>query len=306
MYNIGSTCKNNKFIFSGNSVAVGVSWQEWRKPKNFSFCNIFLLGSGGGGGTGTRAAAGAAGGGGGGGSSGQTNLAIPLYLLPEVLYISVAIGSTSAGFASYVSAMPNSTANHVIAIANGGGVGGNASAGTGGIAGTAGAIATAATMPLGWLLTTSSALAGQAGTAGGTTVAGTALTLPVTGLCVTGGTGGGGLPAGASSVAGGAFTVPAAPSFFPPQPGGIASTGATVPPGVGSNGIPIQKSGLYWYGGTGGGSTWGAASGAGLVQAAGGRGGIGCGGGGMGGALTGSTAGIQSIGGDGICIITVY
>jgi len=296
------------------------SFHTWRKPKNFSFCSILCIGPGGCGGSGTVAAAGAAGGGGGGASGSQTLVVIPFDFLPDTLYLDVPLGQNIAPVAlfnatrvsvhqDYSASLATGVAGYgprnVLCFADYGRNGSNATAGTGGSGGTAGAAAIGADMRMGWSFLRSS-IAGQAGTAGGNAVAGTALTLPVTGLRVTGGTGGGGLPASASSVAGGAFTVPAAPSVFPPHTGGAASTGATVPPGVGSNGCLIRNAGMYWYGGTGGASTWGTASGAGLVQGVGGIGGIGCGGGGSGGALTASTAAPKSFGGSGCVIITVW
>ncbi len=294
--------------FTGNSVVAGVTWSVWRKPRGVTQCYIFLVGQGGGGGSGIIGAASTAAGGGGGGSGGQTVVDIPTIMLPDILYISTGMAASGAGQASYVSIRPDTTANHVIAIANGGGAGGNAAGATAGAAGAAGAIATVATMPIGWQFAT--VLAGQAGIIGGTTVAGAALTLPVTGLLVTGGTGGGGQPAAAAAgTAGGAFTVPAAPSPFPAQIGGIGGTAATVPPTTGSNGINggMMMGGLWYsYGGTGGGSTHGSTTGAGLFQASGGSGGYGSGGGGMGGALTSSVAGVLSRGGSGYCRIICW
>lgn len=293
--------------FFGNTVAVGVTWQIWNKPKGKTVAYIMAFGSGGGGGTGVVGLNSASAGGGGGGSSGQTSLILPLTMLPDILYISAPIGGTGAGIATYVSIHPSTTANHVVCIANGGGVGGNAAAGTGGAAGAAGAIATNATMPLGWGYS-NLALAGQAGIIGGAAIAGAALTLPLTGLLTTGGTGGGGLPAAAAvGTAGGSFTVPAAPSPYPPQPGGTGGTAGTTPPTLGSNGWMVMNNLFYSYGGTGGGSTHGTATGAGAVQAKGGDGAnMGAGGGGMGGALTGSVAAVQSKGGSGYVSIICW
>lgn len=292
--------------FKGNSVTAGLSWQTWLKPRGVSMIHIFLLGQGGGGGAGAIGANSTAAGGGGGGSGGQTSLTMPAWMLPDILYISTGASATGAGVASYVSIAPNITANHVVAIANGGGAGGNASGATAGAAGSAGAIATVATMPLGWSFA-NLALAGQAGIIGGVAVAGAALTLPTTGLLVTGGTGGGGLPAAAATgTNGGAFTVPAAPSPFPPQVGGVGSATATVPADNGSNGGNFMNKLFYCYGGTGGASTHGTATGAGLAQSRGGVGGYGCGSGGSGGALTGSAASVASRGGLGYCLVVSW
>jgi hypothetical protein len=148
-------------------------------------------------------------------------------------------------------------------------------------------------------------IAGQAGIIGNTTGAGAALTLPTTGLLITGGTGGAGVGNAASTgAAGGAFTVAGA---FPTHTGGTAAGSQTLPAGNGSNGFDRVINGLsYSYGGTGGGSTGGAATGAGLKAGNGGAGGIGCGGGGGGGGFTGSTQGLGGRGGPSQIIITAW
>lgn len=296
----------DKQVFTGNSQAAGANWQIWNKPPGKSMCAILVIGGGGGGGSGVVGANSVSAGGGGGGSAGQTYLEIPLDFLPPRLYISVAQAKTGAGIASYVSTQPNTRANHVLAIANGGAAGGNAAAGTGGAAGAAGTIATVATMPLGWAWAKLS-LAGQAGIIGGAAVSGAALTLPLTGLRVTGGTGGGGLPAAAAAgTSGGAITAIATPSYFQGVAGGLGSATATAPADPGDAGTPVGEAGFYFYGGTGAASTHGTATGGGLVQGSGGNGGIGSGGGGMGGALTGSTAATLSYGGPGLVTIYCY
>jgi hypothetical protein len=294
------------YRFDGNCQSAGASWYTWNRPLGKSRIMMFLLGGGGGGGTGVVGANSTAAGGGGGGSGGQTIVEMPLDFLPPRLYISVGQAKTGAGIASYVSTQPNTTANHVVALANGGAVGGNASGATGGAAGGAGGIATNATMPLGWAFS-KLALAGQAGIIGGAAVAGGALTQPLTGLRVTGGTGGGGLPAAAATgTAGGAITAIASPSYFQGNPGGGTQATATSPANPGSHGFALPEAGRYFVGGTGGGSTHGTATGGGLVQAPGGNGAIGCGGGGMGGALTGSAAAAASLGGPGLVIFYCY
>jgi hypothetical protein len=163
-------------------------------------------------------------------------------------------------------------------------------------------------MPLGFTVGVTTVFAGQTGIVGGAgDSTGGALTLPTTGLVVTGGTGGGGLrDTGESGRAGGAFTTPANSLFFPPQIGGIFPTATTTPPGNGSNGINFVNDLNYFYGGTGGASTHGSATGAGAVQSFGGAGGYGCGGGGSGAALTGSTAGGGGGGGGGLAIIYAW
>lgn len=293
-------------IFYGNSPIAGQMWQTWVKPRGKTMLDILLIGKGGNGGTGVIGANSTAAGGGGGGSGAQTRLLIPLALLPDVLYLSLAGISATASLASYITIQPSQVggggapvANNVLAFAGGGGNGGNAAGATAGTAPTAVAAATAANMPLGWAYAT--ALVGMVGFAGGTTGIAPTLTQStssVTGLLVTSGTGGGGLPAAATiGSLGGPFTANGA---FPLRAPANAAT-ATIPPYNGENGYqPIPKL-LYLYGGIGGGSTHGSATGAGLVQSVGGNGAYGCGGGGNGGALTGSTA-APTVGQGGVAI----
>lgn len=297
-------------VFTGNSITDGSGWVTWIKPQGKTMCSIFVLGAGGNGGTGVVGANSTAGAGGGGGSGGQTHVLIPLCLLPDKLFVSAglsgAIGSNGAG--SYVSIASDTTTQsaNIVVYANGGTRGSNASGGTGGNGGNGASQAGASGMAFGWAFVTQ-ALAGQNGIAGGAAIAGAALTLPITGLRVTGGTGGGGLPAAAATgTNGGSFTVPSDPTIFPAQKGGTGSATATNPADNGSNGFQISSAGLYFYGGTGGASTHGTATGGGLVQSNGGNGSYGCGGGGAGGALTGSAAGVAGRGGNGLVIISCY
>ena len=295
-----------KYVYNGNSPSVAACWDIWTRPPGASMLSFIVIGGAGGGGTGVIGANSTAAGGGGGGSGGQTIGEIPLDLLPSRLYISVAQAKTGSGNPSYISTQPNATANHVLAVANGGTVGGNAAGATAGAAGAAAGISQNSTMPLGWAWA-KLALGGQTGIIGGTTVNGSNLTLPTTGLRITGGAGGGGLPAAATAgTNGGSFTVPASPSYFAAQSGGVGSATATAPADPGRHGFLIPEAGFYYYGGTGGASTHGTATGGGLVQAPGGNGAIGCGGGGMGGALTGSSAAVQSYGGAGLVILYCY
>lgn len=282
------------------------SWQIWKKPLGKSMAHIFMLGGWGGGWSGVVGANSTAAGGWGGWSGSQTRVVMPLSLLPDNLYISVWASKTGAGIASYVSIYPSTTANHTVGIANGWWAWGNAAGATAGAAGAAGAIWTAGTMPV-WF-NFAQVLAWQAGIIGGVAVAGAALTLPVTGLLVTGGTGGAWLPAAAASgLAWWAFTVPASPTPFPAHAWGTGTAVATTPPWVGTNGYWKFANGLfYYYGGTGGGSTHGTATTTGLVQASGGNGIIWSGGGGMWGALTGSTAWALSYGGAWYVLITCF
>ena len=288
----------------GNSATAGSGWDVVEVPEWARWCHIFLLGAGGTGGNGVVGANSTAAGGGGGGSAGQTSLSIPAFLLPRTLYVSVGLSIvTAAGIATRIAAFPDTTANNCIALANGGGAGGNAAGATAGAAGTGGTIASLGTMPLGGA-GVPSFIVGQAGIIGGVAVSGSNLNIPVTGLLVTGGTGGGGLPAAAvAGTNGGSFTIPAG-AFFPPHSGGIGAALAATPGGNGSHGFSDRDDLFYHFGGTGGGSSMGTAVGAGLVGGLGGEGGIGSGGGGGGGALTGSTQGTGGKGGDGVAIIS--
>lgn len=298
VFGLPSATRGDRQVFGPNAASDGVGWATWNKPRGCSMAAFYVVGSGGGGGNGVVGANSAAAGGGGGGSGGQTFVSIPLVFLPDILYVSVGMGLNAAGVESRIAISPiGVVANNCLARATGGGVGGTAVGVTAGGAGGAAAVATIATMPLAGM-GTFQLLAGHAGIIGGTTVAGAALTLPVTGLCVTGGAGGGGLPAAANAgSAGGGFVVV---GLFPAHSGAGQQTTATLPGGNGSNGPDRVIRGLeYSYGGTGGGSSHGSATGAGLFGGQGGAGGIGSGGGGGGGCLTGGTAGVGGRGGDG-------
>lgn len=311
---IGQSGNSDVQVFVGNSQAAGVAWQVWEKPRGKSMVNIQLFGKGGNGGLGVVAANSLAAGGGGGGSGGETSITMPLALLPDQLFLSLAGQSQTTTLASYVTVgVPVAITpwNNVLMVANGGGNGGNGAAGVGGAAGAAGAIATVATMPFGWRYA-DLALAGVVGIIGGAAVSGGAFTLPTTGQRLCGGTGGGGLPAAAAAgTTGGSYTITAPTTGFPAHnsPDAVAVGTPTVPPGNGNNGYQaIQRFG-YFYGGTGGGSTHGTATGAGLVGSVGGNGAYGCGGGGNGGCLTGTPvhpAGDVGLGGPALCIITCW
>ncbi len=299
--------QGREFTFVGDAVSAATSWKALAIPPQYTMAHFFVLGGGGASGNGAVGANSTAAGGGGGGSAGQTSLFIPTRFLPDTIYISAGYGGNAAngsGLVSRVAIQPDVAVNHQIAIANGGGGGGNAAGATAGAAGAAGAAATLALMPLS-ARGVSTLLIGQTGIIGGVAVAGAAQTLPTTGLLVTGGTGGGGLPAAATAgTNGGAFTVPAG-GFFPANVGGAGSAVAANPPLEGSHGVRGFNGLDYYYGGTGGGSTHGTATGGGLVGARGGDGAYGCGGGGGGGALTGSTQGSFGRGGAGLVVVTL-
>ena len=190
-------------------------------------------------------------------------------------------------------------AAQVLICANGGSAGGNnANNNTAGIAGTGAAAATIA-MTLLSGQGFANFYAGQNGVAGGST----ALTLPTTGLILTGGTGGGSLGANnATGASGGAIT---GAGFVPTNPGGIGGSAGNNPGSIGSNGFTTLNKLWYSVGGTGGGAAGlGTPTGnTAAIGAFGGAGGIGCGGGGGGGGYLSTPQSFGGKGGDGICII---
>ena len=280
--------------------------QIWHKPRNASMLYIVLTGPGGSGGAGAIGANSTAAGGGGGGSGSIANLLVPLHRLPDVLYVTVGQGGSGLGCSVGIAPSPIAAslpANYLLLVASNGGAGGAAAGATAGAAGAAGTLTAISGCNLAGL-GTPFFLGGQAGIIGGVAVAGANLALPATGLYVTGGTGGGGLPAAATAgTAGGNITGAAVTGTIYEAKtilGGAAPAAGTTPPGNGGHGFSLGN--FYYLGGTGGASTHGTATGAGLVQARGGDGATGCGGGGSGGALTGATAAPAGRGGDGQAI----
>ena len=130
--------------FYGNSVTTGASWLSWTKKKTANMVHILLIGSGGNGGLGVAGANSTAAGGGGGASGGQTSVLIPAYMIPDVLFLSLAYGGSAV--ASYVSFDRSIAAQSVLALAQPGGNGGNAVGATAGAAGIAGSVAVIASM----------------------------------------------------------------------------------------------------------------------------------------------------------------
>ena len=172
------------------------SWVTWNKPRYCSFIRILCIGAGGGGGRGGAISASYAAGGGGGGSGAMTYvISIPANLLPDILYVFCALGSTGAGEASYVSVAPNNSAIYTVCYANGGGGGTNAPPGNvvanGGSGGSA---SSGSSMILGSVYGFT-----YGGQAGGDAFAGNAgydVSYPTTGLLLSGGGGGGGYYSG--------------------------------------------------------------------------------------------------------------
>lgn len=292
-------------VFVGSD-PITVVLKAWQKPRGKTMAHILLVGAGGLGGNGIVGANSRAGGGGGGGSGGQTSIRLPLWAIPDTLYLYLpaghAPGSTTALIA--INSATTVAANDTLVRVFGGTAGGNGTAvPAGGSGGAGGAISTAGLMPLGWQWL-QQAIAGQVGAGGGAAVGGGNITLPTTGLLVTGGTGGGGLPAAAAggNNAGG---IPAV-GVFPISSAPTGGSTATTPPQNGASGIQPILNLLFNYGGTGGGSSHGSATGAGLFGGNGGNGAPGCGGGGGGACLTGGVAGVGGKGGPAFCIITCW
>lgn len=289
-------------IFTSNATVTNTQWLTWRKSPGDTMCNILCIGGGGGGGGGfTRSAAAAGGGGGSGGSSGQTSVTIPLFLLPDVIYVQVGAGgigvgsgggTAGSGILSYVSIFPNTAAANIIAVSGAAGAAGGGT-GTGaavGAAGTAGTIATIAAMPLA-AAGQYTVLAGQIGVAGGAVAGanGTAATIPVTGLRCMSGSGGAGTTS--ADFAGGLFTAITNSYLSENRPATPASGSNN-----GSGGPQLWKP-FFGFGGGGGSSSNSD------VGGAGGTGAFGCGGGGGG---AGTTGGKGGDGGSGIVIITSW
>lgn len=323
---ITSNPKADVQIFNANAAALGVGWHTWVKPRGVNFVHFFCLAGGGGGGSGFAGAASAAGGGGGGGSGAQASIVFPSWSIPDVLFISVGYGGNggtsttiagSAGVDTYISIDPSVTANNLLMICKGGGTVTVAGAGTaagGGAAGIGGVASTIANAPLaalGQIMQTVAVgninIAGQQGVTGafGVNAVG-ALTLPVTGLVVTGGGGGAGLgPLNTAGTAGGSFTVA---GTFPAHAGGSGgAANNTTGGGTGANGYQAFRGLTYYYGGAGGGSSGlGAAGAVANTGGTGGSAGFGAGGGGGGGGFTGSGGGRGGNGGNGIVVATSW
>jgi hypothetical protein len=297
LQHLASSTKADVQVFVGTST----DWRTWQKPRGVSMIYMLVLGCGGNGGSGAVGAASTAAGGGGGGSGGQATLLIPAIFLPDTLYCLVPF--TRGSLADTMVAVDRLSTNGTLltcGYANNGGDGVGAAAGSAGVAAGARSTSNAPLSGMG----RSNFLGGQGGIAGGVGGA-TNLSLPTTGLIVTGGTGGGGVGASGGGNLGGNIT---GSVVFPTLAGGIGpAVGATTtPPDSGSSGIQPIPGLAFFYGGTGGGSTHNAATGAGLVGANGGNGSYGCGGGGGGGALTGSTQGLGGRGGPGLVIIIAW
>jgi len=236
------------------------SWVTWNKPRYCSFIRILCIGAGGGGGRGGSISASYAAGGGGGGSGAMTYVIIPANLLPDILYVFCALGSTGAGGASYVSVAPNNSGIYTVCYANGGNNGANASPGNSyAYGGNGGSASSASSFILGSVYAFT--YGGQTGGEGVAGQTGGEVYYPTTGLLLSGGGGGGGYYSGVGFGAqrGGYIYSPASQTS-------VYNIFQTITNG--SNGIELYKP-LLSTGGSGGGSN-------------GGAGGFGSGGGGAG------------------------
>lgn len=286
-------------IFTRPSTVTNTQWLTWLKPRGKSMMNAIVIGGGGGGGGGFSAAAAAArGGGGGGGSSAVTRLTIPLFCIPDTLYIQVGDGgkgvgsgggTAGSGLLSYISVHPNTTASNILAVSGAAGaVGGGTGTGAAvGAAGTAGTIAVIGSMPLAGM-GHFDLIAGQAGAAGGAVAGaiGPPTSIAVTSVLTMGGAGGAGTTS--ADFAGGIIT--AITDSYLSQ---IRPQGAAAGSNNGSGGF-LSWAPFFSFAGLGG-----SASNTG-VGGLGGNGAPGSGGGGGGGGTTGGRGGD---GGPGIVII---
>lgn len=291
----------NKQIFN----AAGNTWQTWTKPSGARTAFIVCIGGGGGGGGGASGVINSnRGGGGGGGSSATTIAQVPLYCIPDRLYVQVGLGgaggapgsSGGTGGISYVSFYPNTSMSNCLIVnslsvtpsGGGGGTGG----GGGGNFGTE-LSANSSTNPrylslCNWASYIGSS-AGGAGGAGGSGTPGNNSTVLNWNINSGGGGGGG---AGNSTIIG---------------DGGYVQGGEGCPwiiqTDTSSSILYMGRIGYYglkpvvFVGGNGGNST---PNGTGIN---GGNGSFGCGGGGGGAGITGGRGGN---GGDGLVMIISY
>lgn len=303
-----------QYFTGANNSSIG-QWQTWKKPRGIKYVYMIAVGGGSSGGCGVNTAA-TSGGGAGGASGSQTALLIPAMFIPDSLYVSCGAGGRQpatlvsgaagvTGISSVIGIAPNvvtAVPEETLITAAAGNPTGSATTTTGGTAGSAGAamsIASAFLAGRGRF----TGIAGNAGTAGGaSTGIGGPLTTPSTGICVTGGVGGGGTD-GTNPRSGGPINEITGLTGFEYYPqtltGGSGAIGAT-PADNGKSGFQVRNQ-LLNYGGTGGGGASGTAGG---IAGAGGDGAPGCGGGGAGGStLTNPTLARPGNGGNGFVYI---
>lgn len=297
VFHIPSNTDNTKIFYAQGTT----DWQTWEKPRGAKMIQIFCLGSGGSGGLGA-AANGSRQGGGGGASAAITKAIIPAFLLPDVLYIQVALGGAARnqastvnvvglpGANSYVSLAPSTTATAVvIASSTAAAGGGTATAGPGALAAT---VYTTAVGVFGSLAIFSTI----AGVNGGVQTAvgnpGTSLTALASTL-VTGGASGG---PGQSTIGYNGGSIISASVILTTQVNGGLGVSSSLQAPRGNDGYTIMNPFCSTGGGGGAGNGQGPAGN-------GGDAGLGSGGGGGGGGQVNITR-LSGKGGDGIVIIT--
>ena len=298
----GVSVDQQLFVGSDNNSNL-TEWQTWRKPRGKNWLTIMAVGGGASGGCGINTTT-TSGGGAGGGGGGYTHVTIPMFLVPDVLYIQCGKGGAGANTSGYVPAAgsntvvsvePNNALNGSLnfAFCNGAPAGGSAATrGVGGVAGSAAAAATASQMVLGVRSEPFMILPGVVGTAGGanTPTDGVSVILPTTGNICCGGTGAGGTSAAGGSVS--PATAAIGSDYLFSLVGGTATSTST-PAGSGQNGFMARNYFMSYPGSGGGGSS----KTVGGNPGAGGNGGLGSGGGGAGGST--STIAILLNSGDG-------
>lgn len=295
LFGVNRSSRNRVEVFNAN----GGSFSSWIRRPEESMAFMLLIGAGSGGGGGmTGATATVRGGGGGGGSGAIARCLLPLFSLPQQLFVQVGVGGAggaatvagSQGTRSWITVAPNTTAANVVMVSGAANSGTTAAAAgsTGGSA-AAGTAETISTVTLCILANfgISNFIAGKIGAIGGVVGggAGSANTI-LTASQMNGGGGGGTTPAANTEFAGGAQT---GAGIYPTISGGPGTSG-----GNASGGYSFLNGILIPYGGAGGGT-----GGAGTAGR-GGDGGIGAGGGGGGGGITGGAGGR---GGDGLVVI---
>ena len=286
--------------FYGTSDAAGqttsniTDWRTWVKPRGINWVYMIGVGAGSSGGNGVFTGADVSGiGGPGGGSGSQTIIIAPAFLIPSILYIKTGLGGIQtsslsgavavSGGGTYVTMEPviTTTGTSPLFFINSGG--GSASTG-----GTVGSVR----------IGSGTVVNGQNGVVSSLITVGS-ITLPQTGLMITGGASGGyKATTGGAQGAGGNITGIGLGDTFPTLPGGVASS-LGVGAGAGANGFMVKP--FSYYGGSGGGGGGFVSTGLGSIGGAGGNGGPGCGGGGSGAGYV--SVGIGGRGGDGFVII---
>jgi hypothetical protein len=317
---VGILATSSTFNFDIQTKMDILPWQTWTKPNDAMLIHILCIGGGGGGGSGKKDSSVINRfGGGGGGSAAVTSMFVPAFLIPDTLYVQVALGGVggaaqtintvngnngTASGTSYVALYPSYTGTEygnllLSAIGGFGGGGGfNVGSGRGGDGGTSTSVGATSPFYLGLGQFTSTV--GQAGSSSSSTAAPTALT--ISGI-TSGGSAGGAISGLNAEFAGGAINSPSALiPYLTSLAGGAVSASFT---SITNSGYAVKKP-LMWVGGAGSG---GSISNAQSVPKAG-DGAIGSGGGG-GGASNGGSGGITNSGaggkgGDGIVIITSY